>query len=388
MKKIALRSLAAHKLRFVLTILSVVLGTAFVAGSFMFTNSLSKSFEGLFSSVYSDVDAVVDSPAGEPSPSLDLLGELEAQDGVAAVNDASEKRVVFATEQGEPLRTSGAPAVIYPYYSGEELAGPSAPIAEGSEPQGQDEIALNVTAAETHNVHVGDKLIAVDPGGRREYTVTGLYNFDADVGGYIGGAMAPSVFEETYSNGRLSGGAWVKATEGTDREQLVQQLQQEFPDLEIRTGQAVADKETETVKDGLNFLNYFLLAFGLVALLVGTFIIANTFIHDRGTAYPGVRFAALSGGVRTPADNIRGAGSAVGGRDRCCSGCGSRLWSGPCHLCSDGCIWLWPTEFRGGTDRAVHRGTTGVGLVGYDCLGMGTCQTRWPDSPCGGHALW
>ena len=44
MRTISLRTIAAHKLRLVLTILSVVLGTAFIAGSSMFTSSLSQSF--------------------------------------------------------------------------------------------------------------------------------------------------------------------------------------------------------------------------------------------------------------------------------------------------------------------------------------------------------
>ncbi|HIW96352.1 MAG TPA: ABC transporter permease [Candidatus Corynebacterium gallistercoris] len=277
MKKIALRSVAAHKIRFLLTILSVVLGTAFVAGSFMFTNSLSKTFEDLFSSVYSDVDAVVSAKPGQPAPPLELLGELEAQGGVAAVNNADEQQVVFATGQGDPLRTGGAPAVITPYYAGDDVAGPPTPIAEGREPRGADEMVLNATAAQEHGVQVGDHLIAVDPEGRREFTVTGLYSFDAEVGGYIGGAVAPEVFAEEYSGGVLPRGAWVKAAEGTDRQQLVGQLQKEYPQLEVRTGQAVADEATEAVKTGLSFLNYFLVAFGLVALLVGTFIIANTF---------------------------------------------------------------------------------------------------------------
>ena len=41
LQKISLRSLAAHRLRFLLTLLAVVLGTTFVAGGFILTASLS-----------------------------------------------------------------------------------------------------------------------------------------------------------------------------------------------------------------------------------------------------------------------------------------------------------------------------------------------------------
>lgn len=47
MRKVSLRNLAAHKVRLALTVLSVVLGTAFVAGSFVFTDTLQKTFDSI-----------------------------------------------------------------------------------------------------------------------------------------------------------------------------------------------------------------------------------------------------------------------------------------------------------------------------------------------------
>ena len=47
MRKVSLRGLAAHKVRFSLTVLSVVLGTAFIAASFVFTQMLGKSFDDI-----------------------------------------------------------------------------------------------------------------------------------------------------------------------------------------------------------------------------------------------------------------------------------------------------------------------------------------------------
>ena len=47
-RKVALRNLAAHKVRLALTVLSVVLGTAFITGSFVFTDTLQRTFDGIF----------------------------------------------------------------------------------------------------------------------------------------------------------------------------------------------------------------------------------------------------------------------------------------------------------------------------------------------------
>ena len=43
--KVSLRNVAAHKLRLALTVLAVVLGTAFLSGALMFTNMLSATFD-------------------------------------------------------------------------------------------------------------------------------------------------------------------------------------------------------------------------------------------------------------------------------------------------------------------------------------------------------
>jgi putative ABC transport system permease protein len=48
MLRVALRGLLARKLRTVLTTLAVVLGVAFVAGTFVFTDTINESFKDLF----------------------------------------------------------------------------------------------------------------------------------------------------------------------------------------------------------------------------------------------------------------------------------------------------------------------------------------------------
>ena len=59
MRKVSLRNLAAHKVRLALTVLSVVLGTAFVAGSFVFTDTLQRTFSSLFADTAPGADVRV-----------------------------------------------------------------------------------------------------------------------------------------------------------------------------------------------------------------------------------------------------------------------------------------------------------------------------------------
>lgn len=85
MRKVSLRNLAAHKVRLVLTVLSVVLGTAFVAGSFVFTDTLQKTFDSIFDGTAQGVDvrvsAVEQGSSGVPIAGVDVLRNI---DGVRA----------------------------------------------------------------------------------------------------------------------------------------------------------------------------------------------------------------------------------------------------------------------------------------------------------------
>ena len=57
----SLKSVLGRKLRLLMSAFAVILGVAFVAGSFVFTDTLSKSFDGIMTSSVGDV---VVRPAG------------------------------------------------------------------------------------------------------------------------------------------------------------------------------------------------------------------------------------------------------------------------------------------------------------------------------------
>ncbi|WP_350354524.1 hypothetical protein [Corynebacterium aquatimens] len=67
MTKVSLRNIGSHKLRLALTVLAVVLGTAFIAGSMMFTNMLERTFDSAVATQYKNADAVVE-PGRTPAP--------------------------------------------------------------------------------------------------------------------------------------------------------------------------------------------------------------------------------------------------------------------------------------------------------------------------------
>src|ERR1700710_2016649 len=59
MRSVALKGLAARKVRALLTALAVVIGVAMVSGTFILTDTMLKSFNSLFSESAAQTDAVI-----------------------------------------------------------------------------------------------------------------------------------------------------------------------------------------------------------------------------------------------------------------------------------------------------------------------------------------
>ena len=98
MRRVSLRNLGAHKLRLVLTVLSVVLGTAFVAGSMIFTATVSSAFDGIFDKVALGVDTQISpedsNSSGVPDSVLTQIEDNKAELGVAKVLPQVHETVV------------------------------------------------------------------------------------------------------------------------------------------------------------------------------------------------------------------------------------------------------------------------------------------------------
>src|SRR3954451_14145099 len=59
MWKVTRKGLSGHKFRFLLTGLSILLGVAFISGTFVFTATIQHTFDDLISNIYKNTDAQV-----------------------------------------------------------------------------------------------------------------------------------------------------------------------------------------------------------------------------------------------------------------------------------------------------------------------------------------
>ncbi|NLE82247.1 MAG: FtsX-like permease family protein [Rhodococcus sp.] len=278
MRRVSLRNLAAHKVRLALTVLSVVLGTAFVAGSFVFTDTLARTFDSIFEDTAEGVDVRFSTEEltsrGVPIAEIDKIAAI---DGVRAVAPFASGSVVLLNSEGAAVQTGGAPTVGVSYLPPDQALAEPDPIVAGTAPAEPGQVAINTSAAERAGLSVGDATeILVPTRGMVDVTVTGIYDTGNDTGGFIGVAFVDSQARELFTDGKHVEYVDV-AGSGVSPSELKETISAALPDYQVQTGDEVREETKSQISQALSFVNYFLLAFGAIALLVGTFIIYNTF---------------------------------------------------------------------------------------------------------------
>lgn len=287
------RNLVARKLRLLLSAFAIVLGVAFVAGSLVFTDTLSKAFDGIVEGSVPDV-TVRQMGAGSDenggftpdarSIPAGVVAELEQVPGVARADGTVEGQGLFVIDsEGKLVGGQGAPTLAFNYNDAPSITGePSVIIAEGEEPQGPDEVVLDVGTAENAGYEVGDTVAMVTAGAdpRRDAVLVGTAEFAG--GGLVGATLvlfdtetAQQIFlggEDVFDSIALTG------EEGVAEQDLADAADQVVPDeLEVATGETVSAEVQEDVDLALGFINIFLLIFAGIAVVVGCFLIINTF---------------------------------------------------------------------------------------------------------------
>ena len=276
MTKVSLRNIVAHKLRLALTVLAVVLGTAFIAGSMMFTNMLERTFDSAVATQYTGADVVVEPGDDASTLTRAEADEVAATEGVQRVNVSAQVTVVAATMDEEAIQTRQGSATASIYYGPDEVVGEAPEIVEGTAPSTDAETILNRAGAKFYGIELGQELIVVDTSGRHTYRVVGLYEDEVVQATSLSFRVLESAYLDFYVADDSVPGLMLSGDAATP-EDLAGRISQAHPQLNVRTGEKAAEEASEAVRDALSFVSYFLIAFGLVGLLVGTFLIANTF---------------------------------------------------------------------------------------------------------------
>ncbi|MDN4173872.1 ABC transporter permease [Nocardioides sp. SOB77] len=291
MIRVALRSLLGRKLRLLMSTFAIVLGVAFVAGSLVFSDTLGRSFTALFASTVGDVvvrpeggTTAQGAPSTRTLPAA-LVGELADVPGAARADGNVTAVGVFVVDtDGKVVGGLGPPALGGNWNdapAGHGLTG--LVVQEGREPQRAGEVVLDQRTAERAGYDVGDTVPFVTSTDRPELEaeLVGIAEFAE--GGSLNGAtlaqFATATAQELFLDGRdVYNDVWVTAEDGVTQEELAERVREVLPDgVEAVTGDDAADESASDLLEAVSFLTTFLLIFAGIALVVGSFLIVNTF---------------------------------------------------------------------------------------------------------------
>ena len=288
MNRLALRGIASRKLRTVLTALAIVFGTAMVCATLVLTSTAQRGFESWFTQADRGSDVIVsgklavrsaDRDTSTPAVPASLVGQIRAIPGVAAVGGEVEGTATLIDSNGKAIGVDGPPklglSVPTPGLTGLRLVSGRWPHA--------GEVAI-------------DRLHRVRRAGRRRRQHRRLDATIPPSATASSGSSSWPVSAHPARRSRCSTCARrrpfstvpaqvdtirVRAEDGVSPAELTRRIAAAHLEAPVTLRVETAKAHTErTMHEQLGFIDifrYILLAFGGVALLVGAFIIYNTF---------------------------------------------------------------------------------------------------------------
>ncbi|MFI9366354.1 ABC transporter permease [Kitasatospora sp. NPDC053057] len=285
--KTSLRSFFAHKGRMALSLIAVVLSVAFVSGTLVFSNTATSTFSKLFAATASDISVQPPKPADDEEPQAgdkpatvpaSLAEQVASVPGVkTAIGQVMVGNAILVNPATNKLvgPTSGAPTLV-----GNWTDTPRNPvkITSGHVPQNSGELVLDADTAKKAKLGVGDRIRVDNATGQHPYTIAGIATFTTTNPGaalaFLDTATAQQVLlgEQAYtsveafgdgsrSNDQLKADALAKVGGG----------------LQVKTAAEQKDENTKAIGSGLDFMKYAMLGFAGISLIVGGFLIINTF---------------------------------------------------------------------------------------------------------------
>ncbi|RIV41410.1 ABC transporter permease [Micromonospora radicis] len=290
MFRATLKSLLARKVRLVLSGLAVVLGVMFVSGAFVLTDTLGRSFDSLFADAYAEVDVNV---AAKPKLAVNEFEGEQLQtpfpasvvDTVRAVPGVAEATGTVVADGARLIGSNGKVVASFgpPQLGGNWVGeGDLVQLREGREPRADDEIVINKGLADAGRVAVGDRVGVLTLAPRKDFTIVGIFGYsgDRDSLGGVNEVMftTPTAQQLMLGEPGAFNNIVVTAASGVSDESLRDAVAAAVgDDYVVKTGEQLSADAAAGLKEGLTFFNRILLGFAAVALLVGTFLILNTF---------------------------------------------------------------------------------------------------------------
>lgn len=290
MRRVALKGVWWRRGRAALTAFAVVLGVAMVSGTFILTDTINKAFDSIFQDSYAKTSAVIsgkevvkDASSGTATVPAALLDRVRADGKVAAATGAifnlkENSSTKLLDKDGKTLGSANNGQFGFGFAADAGRFNPMA-LTDGRWAAGPRQVVIDNGTAKENGYKVGDRITVAARGPAKSYTITGFARYGKESS--IGGATI-AVFDVPTAQALLGKRGqydtiFAAAKNGVSDEALVQDLKPIVPNAaQIKTGSQQANSDSKDTQEQNKFVQYFLLAFGFIALGVGAFVIFNT----------------------------------------------------------------------------------------------------------------
>lgn len=190
MYRTALRNVLAHKGRLLMTMLAVLLGTAFVAGTLVFSDTFGSALKNSYSKSYDHLSVRIDdnnaAPAGianedtsadDPHLTAATVSKLAALPGVAQARGVVNGFTAVADKSGKSIG-KGQDSMGGNFAPGADGQDARYQMVQGQGPQHSGEIALDKASADKAGYHVGDTVRVAVNGPAIDAKLTGIFTTD------------------------------------------------------------------------------------------------------------------------------------------------------------------------------------------------------------------
>jgi putative ABC transport system permease protein len=310
--------------RLILTVLAVAIGVTFLTGSFVLSDSTRAALHDSYRQVYAGADVIVRGP--------DTFGDGPFTDGSAPLSGEILEQVrAVAGVDGAEGRNRSVAQILPPDGVGEgqgaiamavpaDPAGVAIDVRTGRLPQQVGEFAVDAGVAAEQGFEVGDPIDVLVPSGPASGEVVGTVGFGR-LDGLAGGARVLVDAETADELFGKAGYAEIAVRAASEPRALADRLAQTLgADATVLTAEEAASRDAAAANRQTAVFGWVILAVAALALVVGGFLVSNTFrmLIAQRTRELGVLRAIgasrrqVAASVRIEAAVAGGVGSALG----------------------------------------------------------------------------
>ncbi len=290
MVAVALKGLAARKLRASLIGLAIVLGVAMISGTYVLTDTINNGFNTIFQTSYKNADAIISGKAAfsntngntvqNPTFPEGVLAKVRALPDVAfAEGSVQSDTVKLVGSNGKLISAGNAPSLGFSLDPTADMRFNPSKLVSGSWASGPNQVVIDKATADKKHLKPGDRIGVQVYGPVQQFQISGVAKYTANVS--LGGVTfaifdqptAQRLFEKV---GQLDA-IQVQSKAGVPSSKLVSEINPLLPSTAtVRNASAQVKEDKKSLGGFIDVIKYALLAFAGIAIFVGAFVIANT----------------------------------------------------------------------------------------------------------------